>query len=165
MLVDARRVAATDADHARLDQQIVAAYHGQLADGLSAEWLELPREAARRDALDAATRLAARVRDTDPGRSLELLELARGFDPYNEPLYRQIMLIQHRLGRTDAIGRTLAMLTTRLTELDEIPDLHTIALADRLRRPASAGASSPEAGPVRPPEGLRRAAGTRAATP
>ncbi len=113
-------------------------YRGELADGLSAEWLETPREAIRRDAIDAASRLARAVVATDPHQTLDLLETARAGDPYNEQLYRDIMGVQRRLGHVDAIERTLALLATRLGELDEAPSRETVELAAALQRPVAA---------------------------
>jgi len=46
------------------------------------------------------------------------------------------MRLQHRLGRISSIGHTLALLTTRLTEIDQTPEPPTIALALRLTGPA-----------------------------
>ena len=111
---------------------IVAGYGGELAAGLDAEWLTAPREGIRRDALDAVAALArARVR-SDPESTLELLETARNFDPHNELLYRDIMRLEHNLGRYDAIARTLRLLEARLAEIDESPTAATIELASRL---------------------------------
>jgi hypothetical protein len=77
---------------------------GCLAEGVDAEWIEAPREATRRDALDAVAALARALVNSDPQRTLDLLETARAFDPHNELLYRDIMRLQHRLGHLDAIN-------------------------------------------------------------
>ncbi|HEV7975071.1 AfsR/SARP family transcriptional regulator [Amycolatopsis sp.] len=128
-----RRTAITDRARIAAYEAIAAAYGGSLADGLDADWLLAVREATRRDALDAITVLArARVHD-DPSSTLDLLETARAFDPYNELLYRDIMRLEHTLGRHDAISRTLALLETRLSEIDATPTPATIDLAVRLR--------------------------------
>ncbi|SFO05056.1 BTAD domain-containing putative transcriptional regulator [Amycolatopsis rubida] len=131
--VIARRTAATPERRADACEAVVAHYGGALAEGLEAEWLAAAREATRRDALDAVVALArARVAD-DPDYTLDLLETARAFDPHNELLYRDIMRLQHALGRHDAISRTLALLRTRLDEIDAAPDTDTVDLARRLR--------------------------------
>jgi DNA-binding SARP family transcriptional activator len=132
--VAARRAASTSS--ARIDtyQRIVDCYSGCLAEGIDAEWIEAPREAARRDALDAVAALARALVDSDPQRTLDLLETARTVDPHNELLYRDIMRLQHRLGHLDAIPRTLALLTTRLTEIDDSPTAQTLELAARLQQ-------------------------------
>lgn len=134
----ARRDAATDETRANALRHMSILYRGELADGLHSEWLEAPREAIRRDAIDAAACLARAVVATDPQQSLDLLETARGRDPYNEQLYRDIMRVQRRLGHVDAIERTLALLATRLSELDEAPSRDTVELAAALRRSAAA---------------------------
>jgi len=133
----ARRDAANDEARAEALRHMITTYRGELADGLSAEWLETPREAIRRDAIDAASRLARAVVATDPQQTLDLLETARAGDPYNEQLYRDIMGVQRRLGQVDAIERTLALLATRLGELDEAPSRETVELASALRRPVA----------------------------
>jgi DNA-binding SARP family transcriptional activator len=127
------RTATGEAERDTARRDIVAAYRGELAEGLSADWIETPRQALRRDALDAATHLARLVVNDDAQQALSLFETARGFDPYNEQLYQDIMRLQRRLGRPDAIGRTLELATTRLAEIDESPSPDTIALAARLQ--------------------------------
>ncbi|MFE6611545.1 BTAD domain-containing putative transcriptional regulator [Amycolatopsis sp. NPDC057786] len=130
--VTRRRTAAAER---RTDayEAIVAHYGGALADGLDSDWLIAAREATRRDALDAVAALA-RVRvEADPDYTLDLLETARAFDPHNELIYRDIMRLQHALGRHDAISRTLDLLRTRLAEIDTTPTADTADLAERLR--------------------------------
>ncbi|MDU0294910.1 BTAD domain-containing putative transcriptional regulator, partial [Saccharothrix longispora] len=132
--VAARRTATTDRDRIEAYRRIIDSYTGPLADGLSTEWIETAREAIRRDALDAVSALARALVEHDPQQTLDLLEIARAFDPHNELIYRDIMRLQERLGQLDAIPRTLTLLTTRLAELDDMPTSQTIDLADRLRR-------------------------------
>lgn len=128
-----RRAATTDHARATAYEAIVAAYGGVLAEGLVADWLTAAREATRRDALDAVAALArVRVHD-DPDATLDLLETARTFDPHNELIYRDIMRLEHTLGRHDAISRTLTLLETRLGEIDATPMPATVDLAARLR--------------------------------
>jgi DNA-binding SARP family transcriptional activator len=132
--VTARRTATTD--QARIDayRDVLNAYSGALADGMSAEWIEPVREAIRRDAIDAVAALARALVDTDPQQTLDLLEIARAFDPHNELLYRDIMRLQERLGQLDAIPRTLTLLTTRLAEVDATPTPQARGLAEQLRQ-------------------------------
>ncbi|MGW5054815.1 BTAD domain-containing putative transcriptional regulator [Actinokineospora sp. NPDC004072] len=132
--VAARRVATTDQQRVEAYRHIVDSYRGPLADGLSTEWIETAREAIRRDAIDAVAALARALVDQDPQQTLDLLEIARAFDPHNELIYRDIMRLQERLGQLDAIPRTLTLLATRLIEVDERPTPQTIGLAERLRR-------------------------------
>lgn len=132
--VTRRRFAKTLQERVGANRDIVNHYAGPLADGMSADWLESTREAVRRDALDAVSDLARALVDDAPEETLELLEIARAFDPHNELLYRDIMRLQERLGRLDAIPRTLALLTRRLTEVDDAPTPQAIELAARLQR-------------------------------
>jgi DNA-binding SARP family transcriptional activator len=132
--VAARRAAATDQQRVAAYRAVVDSYGGPLADGMSTEWIETAREAIRRDAIDTVAALARALVAEDPQQTLDLLEIARAFDPHNEALYRDIMRLQERLGLIDAIPRTLTLLTTRLAEVDNRPTEHAIGLATRLRQ-------------------------------
>ncbi len=142
----ARRAATDDEPRAQACRAILAAYTGELGEGASPDWAETPRESVRRDVLDAAVTLARHAATTDPQEALDVLETARSLDPYNEQLYRDIMRLQRRLGRVSSIGHTLALLTTRLTEIDQTPEPPTIALAQQLTGPAPSNrdASQPD---------------------
>ncbi|MFE1961524.1 bacterial transcriptional activator domain-containing protein [Streptomyces sp. NPDC059479] len=122
-------------NHRTTLERIVELYTGDLFDGHTAEWLEAPREAVRRDVLDAVSTLVHILRDTEPEQALALLERARRFDRYNEAIYRDIARFQSHLGQHDAVSRTLALLTTTLTELDDEPSSETVALFTSLRSP------------------------------
>ncbi|WP_461070292.1 AfsR/SARP family transcriptional regulator [Streptomyces pseudoechinosporeus] len=115
-------------------EHVIDLYAGDLADDLTAEWIEAPREALRRDVLDAVSALVRTVRDADPEQALALLERARVLDRYNETLYCDIARLQAELGQYDAIPRTLALLTSTLTEVDDEPSPDTAALFDFLQR-------------------------------
>jgi DNA-binding SARP family transcriptional activator len=141
--VAARRAATSDQQRVDAYRAIVDSYGGPLADGMSTEWIETAREGIRRDAIDAVARLARALVADDPQQTLDLLEIARAFDPHNEALYRDIMRLQERLGLLDAIPRTLALLTTRLAEVDNRPSEHAIGLAARLRRRHDGGRFAP----------------------
>jgi DNA-binding SARP family transcriptional activator len=134
--VSARRGAADEPTRVAAYREIVDNYGGVLAEGITAEWLDPVREASRRDAVDAASALARALVATDPQQTLDLLEIVRAFDTHNEGVYRDIMRLQHKLGLHDAIPRTLALLTTRLAELDAQPDAQTRELAQRLTEPS-----------------------------
>jgi len=140
----ARRRTTTDDHHrAAAHAAIVASYGGELAAGVEAEWLTALREGVRRDALDAVAALARARVQSDPESTLELLESARDVDPHNELLYRDIMRLEHNLGRHDAIARTLRLLEARLAEIDETPTTATIELAERLQE-LHVGIASPK---------------------
>ncbi|MFD5089157.1 BTAD domain-containing putative transcriptional regulator [Amycolatopsis thailandensis] len=146
--VAARRAAATDSARVDAYRDVVNSYGGPLAEGMSNEWIEPAREAIRRDAIDAVAALARALVDSDPQQTLDLLEVARAFDPHNELLYRDIMRLQERLGQLDAIPRTLTLLTTRLAEVDAAPTPQARGLAARLgqrHEDGSAGAASAQA--------------------
>jgi DNA-binding SARP family transcriptional activator len=131
--VAARRAAGTDAERIAAYREVVNSYGGPLVEGMSkVEWLEPAREAIRRDAIDAVSGLARALVEQDPQQTLDLLEVARAFDPHNELLYRDIMRLQERLGQLDAIPRTLTLLTTRLAEINEQPTPQARGLAARL---------------------------------
>lgn len=132
--ITARRTASTTEDRIAAYREVVSLYAGPLADGLDAGWLESVREAVRRDVIDAAAALAHALREVDPEQTLELLELARAFDPHNEMLYRDIMRLQGRLGRVEAIPRTLALLASKLAEIDDKPSPEATWLATNLPR-------------------------------
>ncbi|MFJ7218932.1 BTAD domain-containing putative transcriptional regulator [Amycolatopsis sp. NPDC098790] len=128
-----RRTTTDEQQRAAANAAIVAGYGGELAAGVEAEWLTALREGVRRDALDAVAALARGRVQNDPESTLELLESARDFDPHNELLYRDIMRLEHNLGRRHAITRTLRLLEARLAEIGETPTPATIRLAQRLR--------------------------------
>ncbi|HWO64303.1 MAG TPA: transcriptional regulator, partial [Umezawaea sp.] len=132
--VAARRSAITETERVAAYRRIVDSYTGPLADGMSTDWIETAREAIRRDAIDTVAALARALIEDDPQQTLDLLEIARAFDPHNELIYRDIMRLQERLGQLDAIPRTLTLLTTRLAEVDDQPTNQAVDLADRLRR-------------------------------
>jgi DNA-binding SARP family transcriptional activator len=132
--VAARRTATTDQDRIEAYRRVVDSYTGPLADGMSTEWIDTAREAIRRDAVDAVAALARALVENDPQQTLDLLEIARAFDPHNELIYRDIMRLQERLGHFDAIRRTLNLLTTRLAEIGDRPTPDAVSLAERLFR-------------------------------
>jgi DNA-binding SARP family transcriptional activator len=118
-------------------ERATAAYHGSLLEGADYDWAEPAREELRRQAADAAGRLAElRERASDGDGALTALEAAAGWDPYNEELHQRIMRLQARLGRPDAVRRTFDRLQTRLAELDVDPDDATEHLLAELLRPA-----------------------------
>ncbi|MEC3974328.1 AfsR/SARP family transcriptional regulator [Amycolatopsis sp. H20-H5] len=116
-------------------RRVAELYQGDLAASIAADWIDAPREALRRDVLDALSALIRSVGDDNPEQTLALLEQARGLDPYNEAVYRDLMRTQARLGQYDSVPRTLSLLTSSLADLDQRPTNDTIGLADFLRRP------------------------------
>ncbi|QIZ37898.1 LysM peptidoglycan-binding domain-containing protein [Saccharopolyspora sp. ASAGF58] len=114
-------------------REIVDAYRGELGAGIDSEWIHPVRHAAQRTAINAISELARHHVADDPRHTLELLETATGFDPYNEHLYRDIMRLQDRLGIHDGIPRTLALLEVRLRDIDCEPAPETQTLATALQ--------------------------------
>lgn len=123
--------------------EAIQLYRGDLAEDLSAAWIEPVRESLRRDALDALSALIRLHGDTEPETALVLLERARKLDPYNESIYRDIIRTQARLGQYDAIPRTLALLGSTLDDIGQQPSSDTLNLAEFLQRrgtrPSAAG--------------------------
>lgn len=115
-------------------RRIPRLYGADLAPDTDADWLTGPREALRRDVLDAIATLVQLDGD-DPQEVLTWLEHSRTLDPYNEALYRDIMRTQARLAQHGSISRTMAVLKSALLDIDRQPDPETQQLADRLANP------------------------------
>ncbi|MFE6611997.1 BTAD domain-containing putative transcriptional regulator [Amycolatopsis sp. NPDC057786] len=128
-----RRTSATEAVEA--SNRVTELYRGDLAEGITADWIDGPREALRRDVLDTLSTLIRKLRTDNPEQALALLEQARRLDPYNEAIYRDLMRLQARLDQHDSIPRTLHLLTTSLAELNQRPARSTLSLADALQQP------------------------------
>ncbi|WP_078868567.1 BTAD domain-containing putative transcriptional regulator [Streptomyces sp. NRRL B-1347] len=117
----AREPGIDEAAHEESLRQATRLYVGDFAAELTAEWLLAPREALRRDYLDAVSALVHMRCGTDPREALDLLEQARVLDPYNEAIYRDIARMQARMGLSDAVSRTFDLLRRALAELGESP--------------------------------------------
>jgi DNA-binding SARP family transcriptional activator len=115
--LEAARTAGTDQDRLAAYRQAASCYRGPLCDGAGYDWAEPHAETARHRALDAWTRTAGILQDTDPEQALAALETALSHDPYNEYIYQQIMRLHAAQGRTDAVRRTFELLQARLSEL------------------------------------------------
>jgi DNA-binding SARP family transcriptional activator len=135
---DAARAATDPTGREDAYRDMIAAYTGRLADGLETDWITAPRESMHRAATDAVSRLARLLVTRDPQQTVDLLDAARTWDPYNEGLYRDIMRLQAELGLTDGIARTLKLLAVRLAEISTTPSAETRTLAAGLQRRANA---------------------------
>jgi DNA-binding SARP family transcriptional activator len=142
---DAARAATDTSTRAQAYRRMIDAYGGPLANDVDADWIAAPRQSLHRAATDAVSSLARLLVDKDPQQTLDLLDSARVWDPYNEHLYRDIMRLQARLGQTDAIGRTLELLGVRLAEISAAPSVQTQALAAGLQQRAESSAPDPAA--------------------
>lgn len=116
--LDAARDASGDGGRLAAYRRATGLYRGPLCEGAGYEWAEQYAEAARRSVLDAWTRTAELLQDTDPEQALAALESAAANDPHNEDTYLQIMRLQAAAGRADAARRTYQLMLTRLRELD-----------------------------------------------
>ncbi len=119
--LETARIASTDEERLSACRQAVSYYRGPLCDGAGYDWTEPHAESARHRALDAWTRIAGILQDSDPEQALAALETALTHDPYNEYIYQQIMRLQAAAGRTDAVRRTFELLHARLADLGAAP--------------------------------------------
>ncbi|MFD9950250.1 BTAD domain-containing putative transcriptional regulator [Nonomuraea sp. NPDC059023] len=130
-----QRASTTTDDPARAEtlQEALALYRGPLLAGRDDLWVLPVRQAAQRQAVDAAERLAELVRAEDPGRALDVLRLAvERIDPYNETLWCQLMAVQNDLGRPTAVRRSFELLAERLAEIDAVPSAQARQVYERL---------------------------------
>lgn len=118
-------------------REAVDLYQGDLAEDLTAPWVEPLRESIRRDVLDALGVLIRAHGESDPETMLVLLERTRKLDRYNEGVYRDIIRTQARLGQYDAIPRTLTVLATTLDDIGQKPSTETRNLGELLQRRGS----------------------------
>jgi DNA-binding SARP family transcriptional activator len=132
--------AVNDATHANDAASMVEAlaraadmYRGDLVDGTDYPWIEPLREDLHRRALDVYVRLAELQSDADDiDAAIQTLEQAIKLDPIAEELYRRLMELLARAGRTDAIKRLWARLTGALADLDLDPEPQTASVMRRL---------------------------------
>ncbi|MEV0359374.1 BTAD domain-containing putative transcriptional regulator [Nocardia sp. NPDC050697] len=132
--VAARRRASTDTGRSAACRIITGIATSDLADDLTASWVEPLRESARRDAHNALDWLATHDTDHDPRATLGLLETTAETDPYNETVWRDILRQHARLGEYAALARTYTLMTRKLGEIGETPSRETRELLERLRR-------------------------------
>lgn len=130
--LDEHRRIAREPDRRRILDRLLSTYRGDIAEEVPETWIEAPREAVRRELLNALADDVARLRPDDPDRAVGLLEQARRLDPLNEAIYRDIMRLQAKLGRYQAISQTLMLLRAALAEVDARPSDGTVALAEAL---------------------------------
>lgn len=111
-----------------------ALYRGPIDESINADWLLEHREGRLRAYRDAAGDLTRTYSHDDPDRCLATLNRLLDHDLLNEDLYRRIMRTQARLGRRDAVRRTLNLLDVRYEAAGFEVDPSTYALADELTR-------------------------------
>jgi DNA-binding SARP family transcriptional activator len=126
----------------RRPEQATAIYQGDLAEDLTSLWIEAPREAARRQVLDALSALVQKGPRTNLARVINLLEKVRRRDLYNESIYRDLIRAQAALGQVEAARRTFSLLTKVMKELNDRPSDETVTLVASLQGVASPPASA-----------------------
>ena len=138
-LREAEHCADDDTERATALTAAAGVYRGELAEASRYDWAEALREQLRRQAVDALTDLAELRETSDdlPG-ALAAAEQALAVDPYDEAVYRQVMRLQGRLGRPDAVARTYRLLERRLLDLDTEPERLTRQLVAELAPPKGA---------------------------
>ncbi|ABW12017.1 response regulator receiver and SARP domain protein [Parafrankia sp. EAN1pec] len=139
--LNARRRATTTAGELAAILPLAATYTGHLSDDIAGAWAEPHRENLRRHVADALASITAAVGEDNPQR-LELLEMLRRLDPYNEQLYLQIAATQARLGRHGAVAATYRQLVAALAEVGEHPTADTDRVFQAVMRPGPPGARS-----------------------
>ncbi|MFF0492922.1 BTAD domain-containing putative transcriptional regulator [Nocardia sp. NPDC004068] len=148
--VAARRRARGDDEQATACRRIIDLATAELASDLTGIWIEPIREAARREYLNAVGWLAAHTVEIDPRATLGLLETAVETDPYNEPVWHDILRLHARLGEHAALTRTYSLLTRKLAEIGETPSPETRRLLEHLRHTTPTTPMN-ESSRIRPP--------------
>jgi DNA-binding SARP family transcriptional activator len=118
-------------------QRVCDSYTGPLAVGKNYAWVEPYRQGTLNLAIDAYTRLAATLMDTDPAGAAKLLDAAIGHDPTNENLYQQAMRAHHRNGDIKAVAARLQQLRAALRQIGAEPTEQTERLSRELVRTIS----------------------------
>jgi DNA-binding SARP family transcriptional activator len=121
-------------------REAVARYRGDFAEGHDQAWVIDYATTYRHQLLAAYARIAEILETDQPDQAIAALETAIDHDPVNEELYQRIMRIHGRLGRPDAVRRTLRLLENRLAELAEAePSEATRRVAARQLKPTLSG--------------------------
>ena len=87
------------------------------------------REATRRSFLTVTARLVRHHVGSDPAAALTILETVRNLEPTNQSIYRDIMVLQLRLGDNEAAAATLRLLHNQLADVEASIDDSIAALA------------------------------------
>ncbi|MEV4364450.1 bacterial transcriptional activator domain-containing protein [Nonomuraea sp. NPDC049625] len=128
-------IAAEDAMRVAALHEVLALYRGPLLAGSDDLWVLPLRQAAQRQAADAAERLAELVRAEDPGRAVDVLRLAvERIDPCSETLWCLLMSVQGELGRLPAVRRSFELLRERLVGIDAVPSTQARQVYERFIR-------------------------------
>lgn len=110
------------------------AYTGPFGEGIDLPWVR-ERAARYRDLhLDTLNRIVEISELEQPDLALAALHQALDDDPTDQRHYQAIMRIQGRLGRKDAVRRTLNRCYTHLADIDTKPSETTLKVAARQLR-------------------------------
>lgn len=113
-------------------------YRGDFATTLDYPWATQYATTYRTQIIAALARIAEICETNHPDAALAALDTAIGYDPVCEELYQRAMRIQGRLGRTDAVRRTLHRCTQALEAIQTEPSEATRRVATRQLRPPAA---------------------------
>ncbi|GAB3831671.1 AfsR/SARP family transcriptional regulator [Dactylosporangium cerinum] len=147
-LLDAAGSAATQTERRTLLRQAADLEHGELAEGLTGEWLARPREATARHCIDVLTYLADA--EPDHGIALTLLHRAARLAPDNEAVQRAVLRRHATAGDLDGVRRVYNALRDRCAARSDLPEPATVQLYEDLTDTAvtaSTGAGAPERTP------------------
>ena len=98
-------------------------------------WAEPVREDLHRRALDAHIHLAElEEAQSHESAAIDILMHAIKLDRYAEEIYRRLMVLQSRLGRSDSISSTWRQLQRSLADLDLDPAQPTTRIYQELIR-------------------------------
>lgn len=147
------RDAAAAKDPARRQaalRRAVELHTGILADGCDFDWLQTPREHARRQGLRARVHLAELLAADLPEQSAALLQEAADIDPLAENIAQRAMRAHAATGNTTAVRALFEKLTAALDAIDEEPSAETVQLLRELAHTSTQPAASPRIGPSGP---------------
>lgn len=113
----------------------VSHYGGDFADGLDYPWVAEHAATYRSYAVDALARIAEIQEPDNPDAAISALDQALTYDPVCEELYQRLMRIQGRIGRPDAVRRTLRRCMEALASINTEPSDTTTRLAHRQLHP------------------------------
>ncbi len=117
-------------------RQAAEDYHGDFAHGQEGAWALDYATTYRHQILAVYARIAEILEADHPEQAIAVLETAIRRDPVNEELYQRVMRIHGRLGRPDAVRRTMQVLEDRLADLGEAePSEATRRVAARQLKP------------------------------
>ncbi|MFF5234971.1 hypothetical protein [Dactylosporangium sp. NPDC000521] len=142
-LLDTAASVATPAERRALLRQAADLDRGELAEGLTAAWLQPVREATARHRIDILTYLAGA--EPDHGTALALLHRALRVAPGNEAIVRAVLRRHAAAGDLEGVHRAYTTLLDQRPADDDAPEPATAQLYEELTTtdpgvPATSGA-------------------------